>query len=72
VDGIFGHVCNYPVRRDEAAAPPAAGEQQALADGGAAAGNGELEASGALALSGDPVAEAARVTMLVQGSGEPL
>ena len=40
--------------------------------GGAAAGDGELEASGALALSGDPVAEAARVTMLVQGSGEPL
>jgi MerR family transcriptional regulator, light-induced transcriptional regulator len=43
-----------------------------LALGGAAAGNGALEASGALALSGDPVAEAARVTTLVQGSGEPL
>src|SRR6185503_16731459 len=36
-----------------------------LALGGAAAGNGALEASGALALSGDPIAEAARVTTLV-------
>ena len=43
-----------------------------LALGGAVAGYGALEASGALALSGDPVAEAARVTTLVQGSGEPL
>ena len=43
-----------------------------LALGGAAAGNGALEVSGALALSGDPMAEAARVTTLVQGSGEPL
>ena len=38
-----------------------------LALGGAAAGNDALEASGALALSGDPIAEAARVTTLVQG-----
>jgi methanogenic corrinoid protein MtbC1 len=43
-----------------------------LALAGAAAGNGALEGSGALALSGDPVAEAARVTTLVQGDGEPL
>ena len=43
-----------------------------LALGGAAAENGAPEASGALALSGDPVAEAARVTTLVQGGGEPL
>ena len=43
-----------------------------LALGGAAAENGALEASGALALSGDPIAEAARVTTLVQGGGEPL
>ena len=43
-----------------------------LALGGAVAGYSALEASGALALSGDPVAEAARVTTLVQGSGEPL
>jgi MerR family transcriptional regulator, light-induced transcriptional regulator len=42
-----------------------------LAIAGAAAGSGALEGSGALALSGDPVAEAARVTTLVQG-GEPL
>jgi DNA-binding transcriptional MerR regulator len=42
-----------------------------LALGGAAAGNGALE-TGALALSGDPIAEAARVTTLVQRSGEPL
>lgn len=39
--------------------------------GGAAAANGALKSSGALALSGDPIAEAARVTTLVQG-GEPL
>lgn len=43
-----------------------------LALGGAAVGNDALEASGALALSGDPVAEAARLTTLVQGGGEPL
>jgi DNA-binding transcriptional MerR regulator len=43
-----------------------------LALGGAAAGNDALMSSGALALSGDPVAEAARVTTLVQGGGEPL
>jgi MerR family transcriptional regulator, light-induced transcriptional regulator len=43
-----------------------------LALAGAAAGNGALEASGALALSGDPVAEAARVSTLVQGDGELL
>ncbi|HWM07758.1 MAG TPA: MerR family transcriptional regulator [Solirubrobacteraceae bacterium] len=43
-----------------------------LALGGAAATNDALEASGALALSGDPIAEAARVTTLVQGGGEPL
>ena len=42
-----------------------------LALAGAAVGNGALEGSGALALSGDPVAEAARVTTL-QGDGEPL
>ena len=42
-----------------------------LALGGTAAGNDALEASGALALSGDPVAEAARVTRLVHGGGEP-
>jgi DNA-binding transcriptional MerR regulator len=43
-----------------------------LALAGPAARNGALEGSGALALSGDPVAEAARVTTLVQGDGEPL
>ena len=43
-----------------------------LALAGAAAASGALEGSGALALSGDPVAEAARVTTLVQGGGEPL
>jgi MerR family transcriptional regulator, light-induced transcriptional regulator len=37
-----------------------------LALGGAAGGNESLAAAGALALSGDPVAEAARVTTLVQ------
>jgi MerR family transcriptional regulator, light-induced transcriptional regulator len=42
-----------------------------LALAGAAARNGALEGSGALALSGDPVAEATRVTTLVQGDGEP-
>jgi DNA-binding transcriptional MerR regulator len=42
-----------------------------LALGGAAAGNDALT-GGALALSGDPIAEAARVTTLVQGNGEPL
>jgi MerR family transcriptional regulator, light-induced transcriptional regulator len=41
-----------------------------LALGGAAAGNSAVEASGVLALSGDPIAEAARVTTLVQGGGE--
>jgi methanogenic corrinoid protein MtbC1 len=43
-----------------------------LALGGAAAGNDALEDSGALALSGDPIVEAARVTTIVQGGGEPL
>ena len=43
-----------------------------LALGGGAAENGAPEASGALTLSGDPIAEAARVTTLVQGGGEPL
>jgi methanogenic corrinoid protein MtbC1 len=43
-----------------------------LALGGAAAGHDALKDSGALALSGDPVAEATRVTALVQGDGEPL
>jgi hypothetical protein len=43
-----------------------------LALGGAAAGNGSPEVSGALALPGDPIAEAARVATLVQGGGEPL
>jgi DNA-binding transcriptional MerR regulator len=43
-----------------------------LALGGAAAGYDGLEASGALALSGDPIAEATRVTTLVQNGGEPL
>jgi DNA-binding transcriptional MerR regulator len=43
-----------------------------LALAGAAAGNGALKGSAALDLSGDPVAEAARVTTLVQGDGEPL
>ena len=43
-----------------------------LALAGAAARNGALDGSGALALSGDPVAEAARVTTLVQGDGRPL
>jgi MerR family transcriptional regulator, light-induced transcriptional regulator len=42
-----------------------------LALGGAAAEDDALEASGALALSGDPIAEAARVTTLVQG-GQPV
>jgi len=42
-----------------------------LALGGAAAGNGALEASAALALPGDPIGEAERVTTLVQGGGEP-
>jgi DNA-binding transcriptional MerR regulator len=43
-----------------------------LALGGAAAGYDGLEASGALALSGDPIAEATRVTTLVKNGGEPL
>ena len=43
-----------------------------LALGGAAAANGTLEGSDAIALSGDPIAEAARVTTLVQGAEEPL
>ena len=38
-----------------------------LALGGGAAENGALEASGVLELTGDPIAEAARVTTLVQG-----
>ena len=42
-----------------------------LALGGAAAANGALEGSDALALSGDPIAEAARVTTLVQSGEEP-
>ena len=42
-----------------------------LALGGAAAANGTLQVSDALALSGDPIAEAARVTTLVQGDGQP-
>lgn len=44
--------------------------RQRLAVGGAAAANGALEDSGALALSGDPIAEAARVMALVQDGGE--
>jgi MerR family transcriptional regulator, light-induced transcriptional regulator len=47
-------------------------DRHRLALGGAAAGNGALEAGGALALPGDPIAEAARVTTLLQGGGEPL
>jgi MerR family transcriptional regulator, light-induced transcriptional regulator len=43
-----------------------------LALGGAAAANGALEGIDALALSGDPIAEAARVTTLVQGGDKPL
>jgi MerR family transcriptional regulator, light-induced transcriptional regulator len=43
-----------------------------LALGGAVAGSDALEASGALALPGNPIAEAARVTTLVQGGGEQL
>jgi DNA-binding transcriptional MerR regulator len=42
-----------------------------LALGGAAAANGAPEGSDALALSGDPIAEAARVTTLVQGGEAP-
>ena len=42
-----------------------------LALGGAAAANGTLQVSDALALSGDPIAEAARVTTLVQGGEQP-
>ena len=38
-----------------------------LALGGGAADNGALEAGGVLELTGDPIAEAARVTTLVQG-----
>jgi methanogenic corrinoid protein MtbC1 len=37
-----------------------------LALGGPAAGNGALDASGILALGGDPIAEAARITALVE------
>ena len=37
-----------------------------LALGGGAAGNGALEPGGVLELTGDPIAEAARVTTLVQ------
>jgi MerR family transcriptional regulator, light-induced transcriptional regulator len=43
-----------------------------LALGGAAAANGAPKFSGALALSGDPIAEASQVTTLVHGRGEPL
>jgi MerR family transcriptional regulator, light-induced transcriptional regulator len=43
-----------------------------LALGGAAAANDALEANGALTLPGDPITEAARVTTLIQGGGEPL
>ena len=43
-----------------------------LALGGAAAANGALEGTDALALSGDPIAEAARVTTLIQGGEQPL
>jgi MerR family transcriptional regulator, light-induced transcriptional regulator len=42
-----------------------------LALGGAAGENGALVTSGVLALTGDPIAEAARVTTLVQGGDEP-
>jgi hypothetical protein len=41
-----------------------------VALGGPAAGDGALDASGILALSGDPIAEAARITALVE-SGMP-
>src|SRR5687767_13935314 len=57
--------------------PPVAGRLRRLAGrhrlalGGAAAGNAALEGSGALSLPGDPIAEAARVTTLVQGDREP-
>ena len=44
-----------------------AGRHQ-LALGGGAAANGALESSGILELTGDPIAEAARVTTLVQES----
>jgi DNA-binding transcriptional MerR regulator len=46
-------------------------DRHRLALGGAAGGNDSLEASGALTLAGDPIAEAARVTTLIQ-SGDPL
>ena len=42
-----------------------------LALGGAAAANGTLQDSDALALSGDPIAEAARVTTLIHGTEQP-
>ena len=42
-----------------------------LALGGAAAANGTLQGSDALTLSGDPIAEAARVTTLIQGAEQP-
>jgi MerR family transcriptional regulator, light-induced transcriptional regulator len=44
--------------------------RQTLALGGGAAENGALEASGVLELTGDPIAEAARVTTLVQHGDE--
>jgi DNA-binding transcriptional MerR regulator len=43
-----------------------------LALGGAAGENGAPVTGGVLALTGDPIAEAARVTTLVQGGDEPL
>jgi DNA-binding transcriptional MerR regulator len=42
-----------------------------LALGGAAAENGALRESGAIGLSGNPIAEAARVMALVQDGGDP-
>ena len=42
-----------------------------LALGGAAAENGALEATAPSPSRGDPIAEAARVTTLVQGGDEP-
>ena len=66
-----------PDRRQQRAraaglAAAAGARRHRLALGGAAAANGALEGSDALALSGDPIAEAARVTTLVQGGEQPL
>jgi DNA-binding transcriptional MerR regulator/methylmalonyl-CoA mutase cobalamin-binding subunit len=47
----------------------ALGERHRLALGGAAAANADLQATGFLALMGDPVFEAERVTALVEGTG---